>query len=494
MLRWLREDRSYIPTLLRDVGRVLNIVLPTALGNFAEYFPVVTGIAIVGHLSADDADELDALSLARAFFNIVAMAPGFGYISALRTLCPQAVGAGQPKQCAAYLQRAFVLLTLGAIPAATLLVYAEPLLVLCGQPPHLAALAQPYAVRLIPSYFGVVGMSAVQRIFQAHELNWANFCITLVVCAVAPALQWLLVHVLGLGYLGCAWAQSLYNGLYFFLQVPYLCWRGHGHVFVPVRPSVLLGRAGVVEFMKLAAPGFWMVVLNWWVMEAVVLVAGLLEQPATTIGAFTITANLQACGEMAWIGLAVAASTLVGRAIGAGDVRVARRFAALTAAVGAALSIGLGLVLGLARSPIAALFTTDAAVNALTAALLPLLGGILLVDGSTNALGGACSGLGLQRASAAGQLLGYWVIGMPAGVAVAFGAMRGSRDGVFALWGGVGLSMLTASVVQLAVLLRLDWRKAAGEAEVRLRRGAADLDRALLAGEPTVNAVGVVPV
>ena len=83
---------------------------------------------------------------------------------------------------------------------------------------------------------------------------------------------------------------------------------------------------------------------------------------------------------------------------------------------------------------------------------------------------------------------------MPAGVAVAFGAMRGSRDGVFALWGGVGLSMLTASVVQLAVLLRLDWRKAAGEAEVRLRRGAADLDRALLAGEPTVNAVGVVPV
>jgi MATE family multidrug resistance protein len=192
--------------------------------------------------------------------------------------------------------------------------------------------------------------------------------------------------------------------------------------------------------------------------------------------------------------LAVAASTLVGRAIGAGDVRVARRFAALTAAVGAALSIGLGLVLGLARSPIAALFTTDAAVNALTAALLPLLGAILLVDGSTNALGGACSGLGLQRASAAGQLLGYWVIGMPAGVAVAFGAMRGARDGVFALWGGVGLSMLTASVVQLAVLLRLDWRKAAGEAEVRLRRGAADLDRALLAGEPTVNAVGVVPV
>ena len=124
MLRWLREDRSYIPTLLRDVGRVLNIVLPTALGNFAEYFPVVTGIAIVGHLSADDADELDALSLARAFFNIVAMAPGFGYISALRTLCPQAVGAGQPRLCALYLQRSFLFVLLGSLPIVPLLVFA----------------------------------------------------------------------------------------------------------------------------------------------------------------------------------------------------------------------------------------------------------------------------------------------------------------------------------------------------------------------------------
>ena len=36
MLRWLREDRSYIPTLLRDVGRVLNIVLRLAalVGSF----------------------------------------------------------------------------------------------------------------------------------------------------------------------------------------------------------------------------------------------------------------------------------------------------------------------------------------------------------------------------------------------------------------------------------------------------------------------------
>ena len=68
-----------------------------ALGNVAEYLPVCTGIALVGHLpGAGTAADLDALALARCYFNIVCMAPGFGYISALRTVCPQAVGAGSP--------------------------------------------------------------------------------------------------------------------------------------------------------------------------------------------------------------------------------------------------------------------------------------------------------------------------------------------------------------------------------------------------------------
>mmetsp|Transcript_38243 Transcript_38243/g.113653 ORF Transcript_38243/g.113653 Transcript_38243/m.113653 type:complete len:548 (-) Transcript_38243:9-1652(-) len=456
-------------SLLAEGLRVGNITLPTALGNVAEYLPVCTGIALVGHLpGASTAADLDALALARCYFNIVCMAPGFGYISALRTVCPQAVGAGKP--CSLHYQRALILIMVGFLPALPCLLWSEQVMVAAGQPPDLAARAAPYALRLAPSYFGVVGMSATQRIFQAHGYNWANLAITLAVCALAPGLQWLLVHRLGLGYLGAAWAQSLYNSLYPLAQVPYLVWRGHGRCFVPQPPSQLLRRSALVEHLKLVAAGFWMVVLEWWVCEAIVMLSGLLAHPVACIGASTVVANLQALGCMGWIGVAVAASTTVGQYVGAGSVHLARRAAALSLVIGCALAATAAASLVAGATPIAGLFTTDGAISDLTAALMPLLGGVVLVDAANNALGGVCSGLGLQRWSAAGQLVGYYLVGMPAGCALAFGAAHRAERGIFYLWGGVGLSMLTAAAVQATAILRLDWSVAARTAARRLAK------------------------
>ena len=80
------------------VRELLGIAVPTALGNLCEYLPVAIGMAIVGR--REGADALAAVALARAYFNVTAMAVGFGLVSALRTLCPQAVGAGRPELCA----------------------------------------------------------------------------------------------------------------------------------------------------------------------------------------------------------------------------------------------------------------------------------------------------------------------------------------------------------------------------------------------------------
>ena len=318
------------------------------------------------------------------------------------------------------------------------------------------------------SYFGVTGMSAVQRIFQANELNWANLIITALVCALAPPLQWLLVHTLGFGYLGAAWAQSIYNALYFVFQVPYLCWCGFGYVFKPQGPRRLLASNGMWEHLKLAAPGFWMVVLEWWMCEVVVLLAGLLAAPTASIGAMTIVANLQALGAMAWIGLAVASSTLVGQHIGSGRVAEARRAAVLALAVGTIIAGVCACAILAAPRALALAFTADESIVNLTTALLPLLAAILFVDATSNGLGGVCSGLGLQRVSAVGQLVGNYVVGLPLGTTLAFVAVRGVESGVLFLWGSVGLSMLTAAAVQLVALLRLDWNVAARRAEERL--------------------------
>lgn len=468
------------PSFAAHLRGALAIVVPIAIGNALEYLPVVFAVAIVGRQPSTSAQgatrvaaELDALTLARAYFNIVANAPGFGVITALRTLCPQAVGAGRPRQCALALQRAVLMCLLVVAPVCPLLYYSDVLLRLAGQPAEVVALARPYCLRLLPSYFGVVFFSAVQRVFQAHQLNVANLGIALVICLAAPLLQWGLVHWAGIGYLGAAWAAGGYSLLYLALQVPVLCALGHGYVFRPLPLRLVLNPHGLLEYARLMAPGMLVCLLEWWILEVVILLAGRLRNPLVAIGTISASANLQAVALMAWIGCAVAASTNVGTAIGAGKVRAARSAAAAALAVSAALALLLGSAVALLRQPLSHIFTKDAAIDALTARTMPLLGLVMVVDACSNALGGVCSGLGLQRFSAGAQLVGYYLVGMPLGIYAAFGPLGGSDDGVLALWGGTALSMLVAAALQAAALLRHDWSACAAESAARVRRDDA---------------------
>ena len=81
------------------------------------------------------------------------------------------------------------------------------------------------------------------------------------------------------------------------------------------------------------------------------------------------------------------------------------------------------------------------------------VGAVVVADAASNALGGCCSGLGLQRYAAFAQLGGY-ALGMTAGAGLAFGWRHGAEDGAFMLWAGLGLSMALAAAIQLGLLCR----------------------------------------
>ena len=44
-------------------------------------------------------------------------------------------------------------------------------------------------------------MSAIQRVFQAHNWNYANLAIVAIIFATSPGVQWLLIKTLGFGLL-----------------------------------------------------------------------------------------------------------------------------------------------------------------------------------------------------------------------------------------------------------------------------------------------------
>ncbi len=82
--------------------------------------------------------------------------------------------------------------------------------------------------------------------------------------------------------------------------------------------------------------------------------------------------------------------------VGAAHPSAARRVAVVVLLLGLLLAALLGGSLALLPAPLARLCTDDAPIRSLTERVLPLVGGVMLADAASNALGGACSGLGLQ--------------------------------------------------------------------------------------------------
>jgi Na+-driven multidrug efflux pump len=200
------------------VWTISKLAVPTAVGNAFEYLPVCFALMIVGHLE-DGRDNLDSLSLGRAWFNFTALAPGFGLLAGLRTLCPQAVGANRPDLCTVYVQQALIIMLAGAIPCISLQFCCGRAMRFLGHDATLADAAQAFALRLIPQYFGVGCMTILQRVYQAHDLVISNMVICGVVCVLAPLIQWAFVHWFDFGVLGAAWAAGAFNCLYVFFQV-----------------------------------------------------------------------------------------------------------------------------------------------------------------------------------------------------------------------------------------------------------------------------------
>lgn len=133
-------------SLFKHVGL---IAIPTAIGNAFEFLPVCFALSFVGN-SSDASIALDAMALGRSWFNITSMAPMFGLLSALRTLCPQAVGAKRPELNQLYVQRAILILVIGAVPFCSLqFICGRTLRMVFGHSKELAEHAQNYAIRLV---------------------------------------------------------------------------------------------------------------------------------------------------------------------------------------------------------------------------------------------------------------------------------------------------------------------------------------------------------
>lgn len=126
---------------------MVRLALPVVVIQVGMMSMGVVDTLMVGRLSAR---ALAAVALGNLYFFLIAVF-GMGTLMVLDPVVAQAVGARDHEGAARGVQRGILLAGLLALPAAVLLLLAEPFMLHAGQPAEVVPFAADYAERLAPA-------------------------------------------------------------------------------------------------------------------------------------------------------------------------------------------------------------------------------------------------------------------------------------------------------------------------------------------------------
>lgn len=251
---------------------------------------VVVDLLMVGHLGAS---ELAAAGLGNNFFDLI-QHPIFGCATALDTLLAQAHGAGQFEMYGKWTQTGLLLLLLLSVPYAILLAFASPVLEAAGVDATLASRAGLFCFHLIPGVPAHLLFAVLTKYLQAQSLVTPSVVVALIANIANATLNWVLIHALGLGFIGAPMATSASRWVQLLLMLAYMGMRRSK--LAPTLPSTRviwreLPRMSA-RFFRLGAPGALMLALEAWFFEASTFMAARLGQ--TPFDAHVVLLNVRA--------------------------------------------------------------------------------------------------------------------------------------------------------------------------------------------------------
>jgi MATE family multidrug resistance protein len=386
---------------------------------------------------------------------------GHGVLMALDPIISQAYGAGDRPAIALGLQRGLILSQIISIPFLFAFQIGEPVLRALGQPEEIVPTAGAFIRAIGPGLPAFFAFIVLRQCLQAMSVT-RPVMISVAVGNLANVVfnYGFIYGRLGfpaLGAVGSAYSTSICR----WLMLVVLAASGWP-VFTEFwnRPSRrLFELAPYRHMLAIGVPTGIQFGLEVWVFMTVSLVMGTLG--TTPLAGHQIAINLASVSFMVPIGIGAAAATRVGNAIGRRDLDGARRAALTSLAVGASVMTVSALAFGFLPRLLARLYTPDPGVIDAAALLLPIAALFQVFDG-TQAVGcGVLRGAADTRAAAAINLVGYWVLGLPLGVALAFPLALGPRG----LWWGLTVGL---AVVATLLVIRIRRRFGRGQNLVRV--------------------------
>ena len=436
-----------------DLRETVRLALPVIVVQVGLMLMGVVDTIMVGRVSAA---ALAAVAVGNLYFFVVTIF-GMGVLLALDPIVSQAVGAGDAGAVRRAVQRGLVLSAVMSVVVSLGLLGAGPVLRLARQPAEILPDATAYALVSIPGTLPFLAFVVFRQTLQALR-RMRPIVVTIVVAnLVNVALNWVLIFGhLGappLGAVGSGWASSAARWVATTVLVA-AAWPTLGPLLRPFDRDAL-ARGPLVRMLRLGLPvGF-----QQQLEAAAFGVIGLLMGSFGTVqvAAHQVAINLASLTFMVPLAVGAAAAVTVGHAVGAGDMPAARRAAAAALLCGAGIMCVSAATFLLAPALLARAYTTDAAVIALAATLIPIAGVFQVADGLQAVAAGVLRGAADTRAPLVLNLLGFWLVGMPVSLVLAYRTDAGPRGlwwGLVAGLGAVALLLLARTRRRLGGTLR----------------------------------------
>ncbi|XP_051535928.1 multidrug and toxin extrusion protein 1-like isoform X1 [Myxocyprinus asiaticus] len=406
---------------------------------------------------------LAGYGMASATINITTAATGGGLALAADTLISQTFGGKNLLRVGVILQRSVLILLLFCLPCWALLINTRPILLLLGQDPEVARIAQIYVVSYLPA---VPAMFLHQ--LQVAYLQNQGVILPQMYAAIAANIanvmtNYILLNWLDLGLYGSAAANTIsqiYICVFLYL---YIRWKKlHIDTWGGWSCDSLQQWDG---YMKLAIPSTMMICFEWWIYEVGGFLAGMLSE--LDLAAQHAVIMLAFINYMFPLGIQGAACVRVGNALGAGDTAGAIRTSKVSLTCTAVLAVLQCLVLVSTKTVIGFLFTSDRQIVALVSKLLNVYCVLQFFDGLVCVSMGILLGSGQQKIAAVANFFGYYCIGLPLGTSLMFAA----KLDVIGFWLGLLICVCVQSSFFIAVIFRLNWKRVTKEAVERAGKG-----------------------
>jgi MATE family multidrug resistance protein len=440
-----------------EIRATLSLAWPMVVTNLAQVAMTATDIIFLGRLGPD----VLAASALGANLYFAPMIFGLGLVLASQPMMATALGRKlhTVRDLRRTVRQGFWLAICAAIPIWVLLWNGELLLRAMGQEPELAAMGGEYLRTLqwgvLPFYFYIVLRSFISAL---ERPGWA--LVVAFVAVVFNALgNWVLVFGnLGfpaLGISGSGLATTIANGMMFVgLTAVVLSERN----FRRYRLFGRFWRADWPRFRAMLALGLpisGLLVFEVGVFNAAAFAMGLIG--AAPLAAHAIALQLASISFMVPMGLAQAATVRVGRAFGAGDREGVRLAGWVAFALGVGLmSLAAILMLTAPHLLISAFIDISDPANAtvvgLAVTFLAFAALFQIFDGAQAVGAGMLRGLHDTTVPMIFAAVGYWVVGLPLGLLLAF---RGGLEGN-GIWIGLSVGLAVVAALLVARWLRRD--------------------------------------